>query len=155
MSRKKSEYVKCRYSHCKHEERELPRAEAVCCGNAYYHSDCYSEVNNIKECIDIYVNHFEAEPIFEHLKRVINKIIYEKGYDSDYLLYAMKYAASHRIPIRHPPGLYYLMKNDEIKSLWEKDKLSRKRKTVVVENKDTSFSYVPKKEKGFASIIGG
>ena len=37
----KENIVKCRYSHCKHDTKEIPKDEAYKNGNAYYHKDCY------------------------------------------------------------------------------------------------------------------
>ena len=155
MGRKKSAYVKCKYSHCKHENREVLREESVSSGNLYYHKDCYQEKETMKKCIDIYVKYFEDKPIFTQLRNVIDDIVYKKGYDAEYLLFALKYGALHRKPIKHPPGIYYLIKDDSIAKEWNKEKLMANKEHVVVNNKDTEYVHVPKKQVGFADIIGG
>ena len=151
----KTKTVKCRYSHCKHESKDMPREEAVCDGRMYYHKDCYEEKETIKKCIDIYAKAFDADPIWNNLRIVINNIVYNKGNDAEYLLYALKYAARNKMTIRYPAGLYYLIKNKDIKESWEKEKKIADRGNVVVETTNTEFTYVPKKSKGFADIIGG
>ena len=151
----KSKYVSCRYSHCKHDDKKLLREEAEHSGNAYYHKDCYEEIVTLRQCIDTYVNHFEKDPIFTQLRSVINDIVYNKGYDPFFLLFALEYASAHNIPLRHIPGLYYIVKNDEIKKAWDARQKYVNRKNVVVENKDAEYIHIPNKTKGFADIIGG
>ena len=151
----KSKYVKCRYSHCKHEQRELLKEDAERSGNCYYHKDCYEEVKAIAECIDLYDKHFDTDPIWAQVRRTMNEILYKRGYDPLYLLFAMKYAVAHNQKINHPAGLFYLVKDQKIKQAWEVEKQRKHVKNVVVDNKETDFEYVQEKKKGFADIIGG
>lgn len=46
---KKILMVTCRYKNCKHESKQLPKDEAFCNGNAYYHKDCWEEKLRIVE----------------------------------------------------------------------------------------------------------
>lgn len=151
----KPKMVKCRYSHCKHESKDVLKDEAVSDGKSYYHKDCYIEKETLKECIDVYVKNFESDPIFTQLRSVINDIVYNKGNEADFLLFALKYSASHKIPLRHIPGLYYIIKDNNIIKAWEKEKSLAARDKVVVSNTNTEYNYVQRKTKGFADILGG
>ena len=148
--------VRCRYGKCLHEERELPAEDAIRIGNAYYHRDCYKLKEDIKMIIEYYANHIEKNPIYGQLNGIVNKLIFEQDISTDYLLFALKYSVTHNgIKIKHPPGLYYLVKDDDIKSAWDYQQVLKQKKSVVVNNKDTTFNYSGKKKKGFADIIGG
>ena len=153
----KTKNVKCKYTHCKHPDVELPKEEMIRVGNWYYHPDCYKEKETIQKIIDIYQKYFEENPIFTQLRSVINDIIYKKKVDSQFFLFAIIYAVNHHKVINHPPGLYYLVKNEEILAEWNRRQYSQLKKEVkkeVVEDSTApTFTYKPKKQKTIADIL--
>jgi len=116
----KSEFVKCRYAHCKHDGEKIRRDEAIKVGAAYYHPDCYAEKEKLHEIEKYYIEHFDMSPIMSMLRKTINNIIFTKKMDPDYVIYAMKYAKTNHIPVRNPAGLYYITKDWKIETEWEK-----------------------------------
>ena len=101
----KKDTVKCRYAHCKHQNRELLKEDAVLSGKAsYYHADCFEESENIKKIIDVYCRLVDKHPVFTQLRRTIQDLIQKNDIDSAYLLFATEYA-SRRGWLKHIPGL--------------------------------------------------
>ena len=159
MSRKeKTKMCECSYSHCKHESRMLLRENAIRTSNKFFHPDCYHEMRNIKTIKELYRDHFEAEPIWTQLINIIKDIIYNRKVDSDFFVFAMDYAIANDIAVKHPPGLYYLVKNEGAIKEWEKQKnkeLQEVIKTQTIDEKEeVSFVYKPKKQKTIADILG-
>lgn len=153
----KKETYTCKFGHCKHESKEIPKDEAVKIGNAYYHKDCAKNKNNTNLAIELFEQHVNANPVHAQLRAVINNILYTKNIDSDFLVFALRYYIEHRIPLRYPQGLYYVIQNKEAAEAFEK-KRAEKFKNVKVdlsETKEVEFTYRPTKQKGFADILGG
>ena len=82
--------MKCRWSHCKH-GGEVDKSEAVQVGSAYYHKDCYTEKKSIEDISAVYTERVDPNPIIPAIRKVINDLVFNKGYDAEYLLYAVKY----------------------------------------------------------------
>lgn len=153
----KKETYTCRFGHCKHESKEIPKDEAVKIGNGYYHKDCAKNRNNTNLTIELFEKHINPNPVQSQLRAVINNILYTKNIDSDFLVFALKYFIEHRIPLRYPQGLYYVVQNVDAKSEFDK-KMAEKYKNIKIELSDTnetSFTHKPAKQKGFADILGG
>lgn len=153
--------VKCRYAHCKHESRELNKEDAVLSGKStYYHKDCYEEMSNIKEAIDVYFKGVDEHPNFTVLQRTIRNLVYKKGFSSDFVLFAMKYAVQ-RGWLKHEAGLNYIVKDDEVKRAYEKQEQSKLRKEYEEKteqnteaNKGQDFVYKPRHKKTITDLIG-
>jgi len=154
---KKTDTVKCRYSSCLHESKELNKEDAVKVGNQYYHKDCYKTKEQIKEIIDLFVKNINPNPVYAQLQAVIKQIVFARGIGSEYLLFGLKYYISHKIPLSYPQGLYYIIQNKEVKEEFEKQK-AKAIKPIEINIEETNgnyFEYKPAKQKGFADIIGG
>lgn len=111
--------MKCRYGHCKHDSKDIPDGEAVHVGNAYYHQDCYREKQSIDDIIAVWCERVDDKPIYGELRGVINNLIFKTGYPAEKVLWYLRWATTHGIGIKHPPGLYWLMKNEKIAKAWE------------------------------------
>lgn len=154
---KKSNTVKCRYSSCLHDTKELDKEEAVKVGSQYYHKDCYETKEQIKEIIDLFVKNVNPNPVYAQLQAVIKQIVFTRGIGSEYLLFGLKYYIKNKIPLSYPQGLYYVVQNKDVKNEYEKSK-AKAIKSIEVNIEETNgnyFEYKPKKQKGFADIIGG
>ena len=151
--------VKCRYSNCKYDSKEIDKDKAIKCGNMYYHKDCYKEKENKKIIVDLFVKCINPHPVYNQLHSVINNIINQKGVSSDFLLFGLKYYIEHKIPLNYPQGLYYVIQNKQVIKAYN-DKKNKKEilnlnSFVVQEDNEVEFNYKPTKVKGFADILGG
>ena len=152
------EKVRCKLKHCLHESRELNKDEAIRVGAGYYHPDCYKAHQQIKEIVDIFSKQVNPNVVYSQLMRVINTIVYERGNSSEFLLYGLKYYLTHKIPLNHPQGLYYVVQNADMARAYKKSKELQIAKEVkesisINEESDNSFVHVPTKTSGFADIL--
>lgn len=153
---KQKEFVKCRYAHCKHESELIKRDEAVKAGALFYHNDCYEEKQMLHEIERYYIDNFEFQPIIAQLRKTINNIVFTRKCEPAFLLYAMKYAKANHIPVKHPAGLYYLIKDDDIKSQWDgcnTKKNVKKHEFIVNDNLTPIAGYGAQKPKGLMGAV--
>lgn len=175
---KKTQMVICRYKNCKHESKELPKDEAFCNGNAYYHKDCWREKQEIdakrkaendrkrkkiedrKEIIDLYFRNVDNHPMYTVLQRDINYLLDKCNCPSDYLLFAARYAID-RGWWKHEHGIMYIARNDEIKEAYKKhldkigaDKVRREMKeNNTVKNRGISFTHKATIKKDITDLV--
>lgn len=153
---KKIRMVKCGYSKCLHENKEIEIDQAVKDGTRYYHPDCLKTKENIKEIVDFFVNNFNPNPVYSQLQAVVSNIIFKKNISSDYLLFALKYYAKNNLNLNYPQGIYYIIQNKSVQREYDKQ-LSKKQKSIQIsieEEEDQLFTYKAPKQKGFDSILG-
>lgn len=156
---KKKEYVKCRFTGCKHETKEVRREDAVKIGTQYYHKDCYQTKLDIEETMTLFIQNVNPNVVVPQLRKVINTIVYEKGIESAVLLFGVKYYITHKINLNYPGGLYYVIQNKEM--LKEYDRLYRKKEVKAaseIRNEESTpevtFTHRATKVKSFADILG-
>lgn len=95
------------------------------------------------------------------LVKTIQSIVIDKKVDSEYLVFAIKFAIATKIPIKHPFGLHYLVDNYKVKQAWKARKVKEEQKKLqsepekTKENKDVNFTFANTKKEGFESIFGG
>ena len=151
--------VKCRYSGCKHDSKEMDKNDAVQVGNAYYHEDCFRDKENKRIIVDLFTKHINPNPVYAQLNAVIRTIVDQKGVSSDFLLFGLRYYIEHKIPLNYPQGLHYVVQNKQVIAEYNKVKekeLKAKTNFVMPEvNNEVEFNYKPTKTKGFADILGG
>ena len=144
----------CKYSHCLHDNREIEKRKAIRVGNSYYHSDCFKTKEDIKEIVNLFKAHINANPVYAQLQSVINNIIFVKKIQSDFLLFGLRYYIEHKIPLNYPQGLYYVIQNKDVTNAYNKTKAKEIKKSVeITEQTETEFKFVPTKNKGFSDII--
>lgn len=151
----KAKVYKCGFCHCQHESCEISQDEAVKIRNRYFHKDCAETYNNIEEIKRLYYEKISNTVVMPQLIRVVNDIIFKKHVDSNYLLFALKYAINTRRTINYPLGLHYLIDDYRIKNAWKKQQLSSI-KQVKFEAKPSvlpTFKAVPTKEKGIEDLF--
>ena len=151
--------VKCRYSNCKHDSKEIEKEEAIKNGNCYYHADCFKDKENRREIVELFVKHINPNPVYAQLQAVIRTIIDQKGLSSDFLLFGLKYYISNNIPLNYPQGLYYVIQNkqviDEYDKLNKKNIMAKENFVMPINVDEVEFSFKPTKTKSFADILGG
>lgn len=150
--------VKCRWTHCRHDSRELSKQDAILIGrNSYYHKDCYHEKETIEQVLTLYKEKIDPNPIWNYLRGVVNNLIFKNGNSADYVLFSLQYAVNHRFNIRNPAGLYYIAKNSEIEDAWKRRKATssiKKTEFIVEDDLSKVDGYSNSgKGKGFGAII--
>lgn len=147
--------VKCKYSSCMHNSKEINREDAICVGKQYYHKDCYQTKEDIKKIIDLFIKHVNPNPVYSQLQSVIKNIIFKRKISSGYLLFGLQYYISHNLPLNYPQGLYYVIQNKDVKKEYDKIINSKNKKISVniEDSTDFGFEYKPTKQVGFEDIL--
>ena len=151
----KTKYYKCGFRHCQHESCEVSQDEAVRVGTRYYHEDCAQIYKNIEEIKQLYYTKISNTVVMPQLISVVNNIIFKKHVDSNYLLFALKYAVNTKRKINYPQGLHYLIDDYRIKEAWNKQQINAV-KQAKFEAKPTAmptFNVAPTKEKGIENLF--
>lgn len=149
--------VKCRYSHCKHNSKELNKDDAVLVGKStYYHKDCYREMQDMKNVVDLYYNYVDKHPNYSLLQKTIRRLVYEYKCPSGYLVYAVRYAIEKGW-LKHELGITYIVKDDKIKDAYKKyinSKIQKQYYKVTDEqNKGTEFVYKSQPKKSLSDLL--
>lgn len=149
--------VKCRYSRCNHDLKELPIEDAILSGKgSYYHKDCFKQNEEIKQIIDVFKIYIDPMVVIVQLRSVINNIVFDKCIDSEYLLFAVKYAITNKLNLKHAMGLHYIVGYKNIQEAYMKEKnkkVTEQKKIEIIETEDLPFYFNPTKQKGFQDII--
>lgn len=149
----------CSYKHCRCESKEIPIETEIAVSNRYYHPQCYKESENIKEIKKLYFDCISNTVVQGMLGKIINDIIYSKNVDSEFFLYAVKFAINNKIKINNPCGLHYLIDNKQIKDSWSKLKAEKIRKEIPkinISNKSEEVIFTAKPNVsagGFGDIL--
>lgn len=158
----KSETVKCSYKHCDHFSRELPRSEAVKVGTRYMHESCAKTKQLIEEIRNYYYENISNTVVMKALVATINNIVFDKSVSPEYLLFVLKYAHQHGIPVRAPYSLHYLIDDARLKKEWQKHLDEKTMKEMagkavdeapVASDSGEEFKF-SSKAAGFNSIFG-
>lgn len=146
--------VKCSYEKCRHSEKTINKDEAVEIEGCYYHADCAKDINNINEIERLFQRRINKTVVLKDLRTVINSIVYTKNIDSDYLLFALKYAIKNHVPLKRAPGLHYLIDNYSIKEAWRKEQTRKYAAHEFKANNDDEPDFkINFKEKGIDNIF--
>ena len=84
------EYI-CAYKHCLHHDSKVKASESVVIGNKHYHWDCAAMKQEIKDCIDTYMELFadadaeEKRKKYPILTRTINTLVFKNKIPPDYI----------------------------------------------------------------------
>ena len=180
----------CRYKNCSHESREIDikNEPFLADGTKYYHPDCFELEKRAKELAEeqarkkkeklnekkqrdkktredlVYIRKLWSENIdkfvvYSQLTKMLNDLL-DLGISSDYLVFTIEYAIKHNMNLKHPPGIKYFVKRDEIQNAYKRRLMEeRKRKRVediAKANNDNSPKFsIKQKPRGFGSIFGG
>ena len=151
----------CRYTHCKHETKNIPEEEAVHSGTGYWHEDCLKESLAIREVIDLFQKKCNPLVVMPQLRKTINNIVYEKGIDAQLLLFGVRYYIDHKIPLNYPGGLYYVLQNKDVQKEWAKQSVKAMKCEFdldkFVSESDTTASPIDYKDTNkskFSNVLG-
>lgn len=154
-------HVCCHYANCRHKDKDidLRTDEYVKEGLDYWHPDCKKESDTIRQIIDFWHKNIRWEAsTFGNLQRVIKKLIEERGYDAEYILFALIEKVGY---LHYPPGLFYATDDYKLKEKYARLKAAKKRdeeikaqKPVIKEEKIYNLEEAIRRSN-FSDIFGG
>lgn len=160
LAKKPTEYT-CAFKHCAHESKKVPAEEAMKSGTRYYHKDCLVIRDNMETVKRLYFEHISRTVVPAQLVKTIQQIVIAKGVDSDYLVFATKFAIVNKMTLNSPFGLHYIVDNYKVKQAWQAKKAKEEKQKLQEElqklnqKDDVSFTLKNQKSEGFDSIFGG
>lgn len=156
----KPKIVKCRYSHCLHETKELNAEDSMKQGSAYYHKDCFKTKDDIQRIIKLFSERANQNVVYAQLFKTVNNIIFEKGISSDFLLFSMNHWLNAGHQLNYPGGLYYVIQDKSAQSEYKRLqnlKLMDQQKDAfeIHDSTESKFEYKPNNRiSGFEAILG-
>ena len=126
----------CGYSHCKHGGVvDTQSDECIEDNGKFYHMDCYSEKRAFSEIIDFWYREIDEDVVFNQLQRVLQELIYKRGMEAEYVLYAIKKKAQF---LNYPSGIYYAVGDKRLKANWRIIREAERLKLVKEASKKTA-----------------
>lgn len=117
--------ARCSYKHCPKPEEDILGEEQAVRNGKVFHKGCLDTSETIKKIVDLYYTKVSNTVVMTVLVRTINNIVFEKGIDSHYLLYALNSAVIRKRQIKSPVYLQYLIDDFDIKKAWEAEQGKR------------------------------
>lgn len=151
---------KCSWKHCQHENRDINGEDFYTDdGIVFYHNDCHEQMQIINKIIEIWHKNIDSIASESTLKSVINKLVYDKKYDVQYILYVVN-IGSREGWLHYPYGLYKSVNNRELMNNYNDIKAKELIKGIPQKRVDdykseTCFKFFNKQKRGFSRIIGG
>lgn len=109
------EYV-CAYNkYCLHHGEKVKASEAVVINNKHYHWDCAAMKQEIKDCVDAYMECIEDKTQYPIVVRTINTLVFKNEVPTDFILKKIK--ASKSYYANKPVYVLYGLR----KLFWEKE----------------------------------
>jgi hypothetical protein len=117
--------MKCGYNKCLF-NGEVEKEKAVKQNNRYFHPECFKQMQEKSEIRKLYLEKINPAEVCKVLNSTINNIVHVKKVNSEYLLFALKYAIKNNIQIHAPMGLHYIINNYKIKKAYEEEFIKRR-----------------------------
>jgi hypothetical protein len=108
------EYV-CAYNKCLHNGQKVKSSESVVINGKHYHWDCAETKQNIKRCVDEYMDCVEDKTVFPIVMKIINDLVLKNKVPTEFVL--KKIESSKRYYSSKPPHVLYGIR----KMFWEKE----------------------------------
>lgn len=118
------EYV-CGYNHCLKPNEKIPASESVIIGKRRYHKECAELRSKIERIKRIYFDYIDSKSDYVQVVGVINNLIFNKGYDADYVEFTMKYTAIFGKNIKSPYILHTIIKNGIVERKYNNEYLRK------------------------------
>lgn len=175
-TKQQSKLIHCRYPKCRflHETTELKKEDAVKGGskNSYYHPDCWETMQTVNKIRDTFYK--EVNPTLTGkqiggLVSIVNNMIFSKGIDPKFILFALNYYIKYKNgALKYPGGIAYIVQGKDVADAWKKEKqkeihaeIKKKQEEDIAtiddfltNNSDSnSFVYKPQQLKSFADIL--
>lgn len=131
----------CSFSHCQHEGKIINAGEEfVEIKKKYYHSDCRKIMDDIKRIKAMYSDYVGIDKTnFAILSKTINNLIFDKKYETDYIIFALGRHIQERKFLRYPAGLYHIVENIMYKTSWDEKKSNSVITLDILENVEHDF----------------
>lgn len=81
---------KCAYKYCVHHGEKVKSSESVVINNRHYHWDCASIKQEIKECVDEYMDCIEDKTQYPIATKIINTLVFKNQIPTEYILKKIK-----------------------------------------------------------------
>lgn len=145
----------CNFRFCPYENKIVPEGTGVLSGKRWFHEDCLKTRDNMEAVKRIYYEHISQTVVMSQLVKTIQNIVINKGVDSEYLLFAVKFVVTKRQTIRSPYGLHYIIDDPTVKAAWERKKMQdEQRKQRRLEKEAVQFTAKQSEKEGFERILG-
>lgn len=108
------EYV-CAYKYCLHHGEKVKSSESVVINKRHYHWDCAAMKQEIKDCVDIYMECIEDKTQYPIAVRTINTLVFKNKIPVDFILKNIK--SSKNYYSDKPVQILYGLR----KLFWEKE----------------------------------
>ena len=131
----KNKNKKCFYSKCVCPDSVLTDDNPEVHGSKWYHKKCWRTKQAVTEVKDIYYTYVSKNVVMAALVKTINNIVFVKGVDPEFLVFALKYAIRSGREIKSPYYLHYLAADPVIKAVYAKKqakKLAKEIKSLVI-----------------------
>jgi hypothetical protein len=115
------EYV-CGYVHCLHHGEKIKEEDAVIVGKRKFHKDCAEYKQYIDKMKDLYFDNIDKNAKYQEVLGVLNNIIFKKGVDPKFMIFAMEYIIRKKAKVKSPYVLHYLPENKLIQQLYNKER---------------------------------
>lgn len=150
--------MKCRYNKCLYGGGEIEKGSEVQVKKGYYmHPECARYSWAIREVVELYKREIDSTVMPAVLYKVINKIVFDRKTDPEFLLFALKGAVTEKVPIKAPYGLYYLVKDDDRIQKWRQREAQKiiSKITLAEQKKPTDYKYTPSPPPRLSRITEG
>jgi len=116
--------VKCQYTHCLHDGK-VDRDLALAYNSKYYHKDCYEMFQIMLNIRDLC---FQVDPtiVFKQLNGYINKLVYEKNIDPEYIIFTLEFIIRNNLEVNLPYGLIYKLNDFNVKNAYKNVSIQKK-----------------------------
>jgi hypothetical protein len=111
----------CGYNHCLHKGDKVTEQDSVIVGKRRFHIDCAEVKGYIDTLKDMYFDHIDEKANYVEVLSVINNIVFTKGVDPRFMIFALQYIINVKARLKSPYSLHYLPNNQRIVKLWQKE----------------------------------
>jgi hypothetical protein len=94
----------------------------VLVGKKRFHKDCAEVREYIETMKTLYFDEIDNKANYVEVVSVLNNIIFKKGVDPRYMVFAIKYIIKKKARMKSPYSLHYLPTNKTIVILYNKEK---------------------------------
>lgn len=153
-----SNIKKCSFSKCKHEDAviDIEKEKYVQDGRKFYHEDCYKDKSNIEFMMNFWRERIDQNVNMKQLRAVLNRMIFNSNYPSDYVVFVLQYCVSHGKKLRYPPGIKYYIDDFFVKKAYREEKVKDWDYSAKgVEQAETICNTATTHKRGFGSVFGG
>lgn len=116
---------KCAYRHCLRPDEKVPASQVVMVGNKRCHAECAELSIKITKLKNFYFDNLDDKSDYVQVVGVINKLVLNKKYDCDFVLFLMKYIFVYGAKVRSPYLLYKVAENGIVDKKFKNAKMRK------------------------------